>query len=467
MIKMSIAHRIVCMIILVSGTVFSASSVWLYYHLQDSLLDQIHTDLTFRHSILDPMLVSSSNQDEWQNVRDKLANLSSRDGGTNYWVLSNNQDYTYGSGPVKPQWLNKPEGFTVIQSPETHRSWVIFTRTIAANLERPELRFVMASDCTPFFNTLEKFRNMLTAASLIGILVIALLAYAIARIGLAPVRKLSAQANSLPPGNSTQRLDTSALPCELKELAASFNGALARQEAAWTQLEGFNANVAHELRTPLTNMLGHTQVILSQKRDVAELENLLESNLEEIERMTGIVNDMLFLSYAESGQRAADLSHVSLGEEALKTVDYLEPVLAENNVLVDVVGDVNATVDRRLFHRALANLLSNSARHVSSGDKVTVTLARKEHYVHVSVSNPGQPIDLDIAARLYERFYRADKARTRSDAHHGLGLSIVRAVATMHGGDVFVNSQHGVNTFGFTMQITPSHTASSVISVID
>lgn len=459
MIKMSIARRIVLMIVVVSATVFSASAVWLYYHLENSLIDQIRTDLTFRHSILDPLLVSSSNKQEWDTVRDKLANLSSRDTGTNYWVMSADQNFTYGSGPVKPQWLTKPEGFTVIHNDENTRAWVIFTRTIAAKKARPEQRFVMASDCTPFFNTLSKFRGMLTAASLAGILIIALLGYFIARVGLAPVRKLSAQANRLAPGNASQRLDTKALPCELHELAASFNGALARQEAAWTQLEGFNANVAHELRTPLTNMLGHTQVMLSQQRSVAELENLLESNLEEIERMTGIVNDMLFLSYAESGQRAADLGHVSLREEALKTVDYLEPVLDDNHVAVHVTGNVDATIDRRLFHRALANLLSNSARHVASGETVTVDLHQQDQHVYVAVSNPGEAIAPDIAARLHERFYRADQARARSDAHHGLGLSIVRAVATMHGGDVFVNSKNGINTFGFTMQITPSQTA--------
>jgi two-component system heavy metal sensor histidine kinase CusS len=458
MIRISIAQRIVLMVTLVSALIFSASTVWLYYHLKNSLIEQIHTDLTFRHSILDPLLMSSHNHADWLSVRDKIASLSSRDTGTNYWVMSENQDFTYGSGPVQPQWLSKPEGFTVIENTESHRAWVIFTKHIPAQGTRPEQRFVMASDCTPFFNTLEKFRHMLWLSSFVGILLIALLGYAVARVGLAPVRRLSQEANNLPPGNSHQRLDTSALPCELKELAASFNGALARQEAAWAQLEGFNANVAHELRTPLTNMLGHTQVMLSQKRSTEELENLLESNLEEIERMTGIVNDMLFLSYAESGQRAADLSDVSLNEEALKTVDYLEPVLAEHDVIVDVSGHVDATVDRRLFHRALANLLSNGIRHVTPGQTIHVKLTSDKQYVNVAVTNPGEQIPHEIATHLFERFYRADKARTRSDAHHGLGLSIVRAVATMHGGDVFVNSHNGLNTFGFTMQLTP-HTA--------
>jgi two-component system heavy metal sensor histidine kinase CusS len=452
--NLSISRRIVLMIVVVSASIFTVCAMWLYFQMQRSFIEQIYTDLQFRHSVLDPMIVSSSNPEEWQAVRNKLVALDSKDTGTSYWVLSKDPTFTFGSGPANPNWLIQNEGFSVLENTEKKRTWVIFTRAIAANAERPAIRFVMATDCTPFFNTLAKLRQMLTLLTLLGTLSMALLGYVIVRVGLSPVRNLSEQANKLPPGNSTQRLATDNLPLELKKLANSFNGALARQETAWAQLENFNANVAHELRTPLTNMLGHTQVILSQQRSAQELENLLESNLEEIERMTGIVNDMLFLSYAQSGQRAADLSHVSLREEALKTIDYLEPVLAENNVDVTVEGDVAAQIDRRLFHRALANLLSNSARYTNNG-KVAVALQAIGPYAQITVTNSGDAIDPDIAQHLFARFYRADQARTRSATHHGLGLSIVHAIANMHGGDVFITSDNGLNTFGFTMLLHP------------
>jgi two-component system heavy metal sensor histidine kinase CusS len=333
---------------------------------------------------------------------------------------------------------------------------VLLVETIAAMGSRPELRFIVGLDSTPFMKTLDHFTKTLILTSALGVVLVALLGYWIARFGLAPVRRLSRQANSLPPGDSKQRLDTEALPGELQELAVSFNGALARQEAAWCQLEGFNANVAHELRTPLTNLIGQTQVALAHGRDVNELQDLLQSNLEELERMGTIVNDMLFLAGAESGQRATELSDVSLCEEASKTVEYLEPVLHDKQLNVVIQGDMRVRIDRRLFHRSLANLIQNAARYAVPTSTITVSLVSHGMQAEVSVSNAGEPIENVHLERLFERFYRADAARARSDAHHGLGLSIVRAVASMHGGRVFAHSKDGVNTFGFSLTSQPA-----------
>lgn len=119
--------------------------------------------------------------------------------------------------------------------------------------DRPEVRYVVAIDFTPYMGTLNEFTRALVVISLLGIGLAAMLGYATSRIGMRPVLNLSEQAHNLVPGTSGQRLDSAALPAELRNLAESFNGVLARQEVAWRQLESFNADVAHELRTPLTN----------------------------------------------------------------------------------------------------------------------------------------------------------------------------------------------------------------------
>ncbi len=225
------------------------------------------------------------------------------------------------------------------------------------------------------------------------------------------------------------------------------------------QLESFNADVAHELRTPLTNLIGQTQLGLSRRRSYEELEELLGSNLEELERMTSIVNDMLFLSHAHAGEHASQLKQVSLREETLKTAEYVEPSFTEKQLSLDVEGDVTALIDRRLFHRSLANLLENSARHSPSNSTITVRLSERDNQACVEVSNPGDPIAPEHLHRLFERFYRIDTSRARSDAHHGLGLSIVRAVAIMHRGDAFARSEGGINTFGITFAMQANKTA--------
>ncbi|WKC38135.1 heavy metal sensor histidine kinase [Ectopseudomonas chengduensis] len=450
--KVSIARRLALMFALAAILITSTSAVLLRCSLKQSLDEQMHNELILRHSVLDPLLSKYESPEDWVGVHQKLDTLTPSDERVLYWVLSDDSNYSYGGAmPDGQARSQQPDGFSVMDMPDHHCPMVLLTKTIPAMGSRPELRFIVGLDSTPFMGTLGNFTRALIFTSALGIALAALLGYWVSRLGLRPVRRLSNQANSLPPGDSKQRLETEALPSELQELAVSFNGALARQEAAWCQLEGFNANVAHELRTPLTNLIGQTQVALVHDRDPNELQDLLQSNLEELERMGAIVNDMLFLAGAESGQRATELSDVSLYEEASKTVEYLEPVLFDKHLNVVIEGDMRARIDRRLFHRSLANLLQNAARYADPGSTITVSLVSNGMQAEVSVSNVGEPIDSEHLEHLFERFYRADAARARSDAHHGLGLSIVRAVASMHGGRVFARSEAGCNTFGFSL----------------
>ena len=450
--KVSIARRLALMFALAAILITSTSAVLLRCSLKQSLDEQMHNELILRHSVLDPLLSKYESPEDWVGVHQKLDTLTPSDERVLYWVLSDDSNYSYGGAmPDGQARSQQPDGFSVMDMPDHHCPMVLLTKTIPAMGSRPELRFIVGLDSTPFMGTLGNFTRALIFTSALGIALAALLGYWVSRLGLRPVRRLSNQANSLPPGDSKQRLETEALPSELQELAVSFNGALARQEAAWCQLEGFNANVAHELRTPLTNLIGQTQVALVHDRDLNELQDLLQSNLEELERMGAIVNDMLFLAGAESGQRATELSDVSLYEEASKTVEYMEPVLFDKHLNVVIEGDMRARIDRRLFHRSLANLLQNAARYADPGSTITVSLVSNGMQAEVSVSNVGEPIDSEHLEHLFERFYRADAARARSDAHHGLGLSIVRAVASMHGGRVFARSEAGCNTFGFSL----------------
>ena len=452
--KISIAKRLALMFALAVLLIMSISATLLRSSLKQSLDEQMQNELVLRHSVLDPVLAKYDSPTFWVGLRQKLDGLTPADERVRYWILVDNPAFSYGGAmPDGQDWSKRADGLFSLQLPGREREcpMMVLLKTIPAMGSRPELRFIVGLDSTPFRKTLNHFTKILILTSALGIGLVALLGYWIARFGLGPVRRLSRQANSLPPGDSKQRLDTEALPAELQELAVSFNGALARQETAWCQLEGFNANVAHELRTPLTNLIGQTQVALAHGRDVGELQDLLQSNLEELERMGGIVNDMLFLAGAESGQRATELSDVSLYEEASKTVEYLEPVLHDKQLSVEIQGDMRVCIDRRLFHRSLANLIQNAARYAVPTSIITVSLVSHGMQVEVSVSNAGEPIDTMHLERLFERFYRADAARARSDAHHGLGLSIVRAVASMHGGRVFAHSENGFNTFGFSL----------------
>jgi two-component system heavy metal sensor histidine kinase CusS len=457
MFKRSISARLALMFVLSIILIVSTIGWLLRSSLHDSLQKQMHNELLFRESLMSPWISARSSSEGWSMLASKFTDLTSSEGErVRYWILSDDARFNVGSvPPLGVKWAALKEGFNKVPgAAETACSLFLLVKTIPANGERPTLRYVVAIDSTPYMGTLDAFTRTLLIISAIGVFIVALLGYAVSRIGLRPVSALSQQAHQLAPGDHAQRLNTDDLSDELKPLASSFNGVLERQAIAWRQLESFNADVAHELRTPLTNLIGQTQLGLSRRRSFDELEELLGSNLEELERMASIVNDMLFLSHAHAGEHASQLAAVSLRAETSKTAEYVEPSFAEKQLTLQVEGDEWAHIDRRLFHRSLANLLENSARYAATHSVITVSLTRTATHAVVAVSNHGTAIDHGQLPRLFERFYRVDSSRTKSTTHHGLGLSIVRAVAIMHRGDVFARSENGVNTFGLTFALT-------------
>ena len=288
----------------------------------------------------------------------------------------------------------------------------------------------------------------LISLAIIGVLLASALGYWVARIGLKPLITLSDKAQKLEPPRLSGRLHLSPLPPELDHLVNGFNSTLDRVEQAYTRLESFNADVAHELRSPLTNLIGQTQVALTRGRSAEHYFEVLQSNLEELERLRSIINDMLFLASADQGSKASKLTRASLADEVATTLDYLEFILEDAHVAVRVSGDAQVNIEKAHLRRALINLLSNAVQHTAPGQQIDVQIEQNAHQASISISNPGEPIADEHLPRLFERFYRVDASRHNSVANHGLGLAIVKAIAQMHGGEVFVRTGEGRNTFG-------------------
>ena len=449
----SISRRLAVMFAAASFMMISITSLATYGLLKRELGRHQMTELTTRWDFNQFIVARASDSSKWPHVRDKLDSRTPEDGRVRYWVLSDDPAFRYGTPlPGMERLAKAPDGFSELADPAKHYPMKALTRTIGADEQRPAVHFVVAIDTTPFMETLRAFTVGLIALTVIGVVLVALLGYYIARVGLRPLERVANEAQALKPGRLAQRLRADHLPPELARLTASFNGALDRLESAYQQLEAFNADVAHELRTPLTNMIGQTQVALSRERDGAELKEVLHSNLEELDRLRAIVNDMLFLARADRGEIAPERVEVSLAQEVGRTVEFLEFVLEEAGMQVRVDGDVQAGIQTALFQRAVVNLLQNAVEHSPRGAEIVVTLAQQPQGAVVSVRNPGAQIAKEHLSRLFDRFYRVDRARSGSGGgSHGLGLSIVKAVAAMHGGSVFAESGHAGTTIGFTV----------------
>jgi two-component system heavy metal sensor histidine kinase CusS len=308
-------------------------------------------------------------------------------------------------------------------------------------------------DCTQDAQTGRRMALLLIAFVIAGAALVGWGTFWRVRCSLRPLIDLAAQTKAIDARRLGQRLTLSEPVEELQPLIDQFNGLMHRVERTYVQLEGFNADVAHELRTPLATLIGHTELALSRERSAEELSETLVSNLEELQRMAAIVNDMLFLAQADRGVKARRGAPVSLANLVSQVVEFHEAAIEESGLQVAILGDVSLPVDEPLIKRALSNLLGNAIRYANKGSRLSVHIARESSdAVRLWVENTGPSISPDHLPRLFDRFFRADTARSELDRpHHGLGLSIVAAIARMHDGFPTAESSDGKTRVGFSL----------------
>ncbi len=296
----------------------------------------------------------------------------------------------------------------------------------------------------------------LFASALGGTLLVSYCGARLVRHSLKPVNELAAQAKQLVPERLSERLDGQTQAEEFQPLIVQFNAVLERLERAYVQLEAFNADVAHELRTPLATLVGQTELALTGTRTREDLLDFLGSNLEELQRLSGLINDMLFLAQVDRGISVRAEMINSLANLASEVLEYHEAALAENGLRGVVLGDASVAADRALLRRALSNLLSNAARYGHADTRVAVRIGVENGKVLLSVENVGEAIPPEEIDRIFDRFYRHDLSRAHGQENNfGLGLSIVAAIARMHEGRVFAHSDSKMTAIG--LSLTPAH----------
>jgi two-component system heavy metal sensor histidine kinase CusS len=364
------------------------------------------------------------------------------------WIVDDQKNVIYGSDlPVSIVRLRPDKVFLT-----TADNVEMYGRSAPANPGFfPGGSVVVAIDKRPAGNFLAGYGTALIAICAFWVGLTGLLAAWAVRRTLCPIEKLSAQAARIRPGNLTLRLDVSGMDEELRGLAASFNRTLDRLQAAYEQMEAFNANVAHEMRTPLTTMISGTQIILSSNRSSEELRETLTSNLEELEELKALVNDMLFLARADAGELATDVSMFALRPEIDKVADYYEASLEQAQLNLATRGNCEVLANPGLVRRALANLISNAVRATPPGETITVECSRSSAEVHISVRNPGRSIERSDLPFIFDRFYRGNGDRNARTDGYGLGLAIVSAIARMHRGTAYAISSEGETRIGFSI----------------
>lgn len=295
------------------------------------------------------------------------------------------------------------------------------------------------------------------SASLLGLpmllTVVAAGSWLITRTGLEPLRRFRRLAASIGAQSLGRRVVESGLPSELEELAREFNAMLARIDSGYQRLQEFSADLAHEMRTPIATLLGRSQVALSQKRSLEDLREVLEGNIEELERLSRLIADMLFIAQADHQESPLRTEVVALREETERVSDYLSLLADEKDIAVRIHGDATLRGDRVLIQRAITNLLSNAIRHSRPSSQVVVTIETAVSFERtvLSVRNQGDVIAAEHLPRIFDRFYRVDASRARLSGGTGLGLPIVRSIMHAHGGQVNVTSDPATGETVFSL----------------
>lgn len=308
------------------------------------------------------------------------------------------------------------------------------------------LTVAIALDIEHHQQFMSAFRHTLWFAVACGIAGCGLLGWGVARRGLLPLRRMAAVATGISAQRLHDRLAEDDVPSEMADLAAAFNAMLGRLEDAFRRLSDFSSDLAHELRTPISNLMMQSEVALSQARSGEDYREVLYSALEEYERLSRIIADMLFLAKADNGQLTAGDAPVDLAGEVRELCEFFQLAADDQGVSLSVSGEGQVRGDRLMLRRAVGNLLSNAIRHSPAGGTVSVSLTpgrgAAAGWLTLSVSNPGPAIAAEHLPRLFDRFYRADPARQREEGSEGtgLGLAITRSIIAAHGGEIGVTS---------------------------
>lgn len=311
-----------------------------------------------------------------------------------------------------------------------------------------QLEITLAMDTVHHQHFLDDLLQTLGLYALAAILVSGLLGWLAIYYGLAPLRAIKTHAAAVTAQRLQACMPVQAVPIEMADLAQTLNQMLERLQDDFRRLSEFSSDLAHELRTPISNLLTQTQVTLAAPRDNVAYRDILASNAEEMQRLARMVSDMLLLTKTERGVDLPHKERFMAADEAQTLLDFYEAVAEDKDIQLTLQGNGSIEGDRLMFRRALSNLLSNALRHTPAGGSVRLTVVTLPTGTQVSVENTGQDIDPSALPRLFERFYRADPARTHPTSEGaGLGLAITKAIVEAHGGHASVSSAHGITRF--------------------
>lgn len=270
----------------------------------------------------------------------------------------------------------------------------------------------------------------------------------LARRALKPVDLLTRSAKRITAQRLSERLPVVQSNDEIARLTSVLNDMIARLERSFEQIKQFTADASHELKTPLAILMGELEIALRLPIEDDDIKATLVSCLEEVERLNNVVQGLLELSRAETGQVVLDRQVMNLSALASDICEDVE-ILAEPkgiNVITSIDSGIIIYGDTVRLHQALLNLIENAIKYTETGGMVSVELTADSERATLRIHDTGVGIPDDQLPHIYDRFYRVDQSRSQRISGSGLGLSIVKWVVESHEGTIIVSSEEGKGT---------------------
>jgi len=277
-------------------------------------------------------------------------------------------------------------------------------------------------------------RNSFLFAVPLALALIGLGSWIVAARALSPVRRLNASIRTVTAAGLDQRVTTGEQDDEFEELTLAFNEMLGRLEKSFKQASRFSADAAHELRTPLAILQGQIEREINRAEAGSRIQGVLTGILDEVRRLSAISRKLLLLSQADAAQLRLQLAPFDLSATLLALAEDTRMLAPALQVSDDIAPGISVSADENLLTQILHNLVSNAIKYNVKGGWIRIAASRSPERATVVIANASAGIDADDRSRLFERFYRADRAHGRQVDGVGLGLSLSRELARVHGG---------------------------------
>ena len=400
--------------------------------------------------------ISALSADFHERVPNAFAEeLNARRGGEHpaFWIrVLDSQGRTYAETPGMDQLLPPeifPAGQTLalaVRSPKRYRTAAKLFSLITLNEKSgaQAYTFQVAQDRSSDERVERDFAALFVILLSGSVLSAVFIAIIVTRRGLQPLEQMTRSLGRVDPTHLKERIAPADWPRELRPLAIAFDDMLKRLDDSFTRLSQFSADLAHELRTPVANMMGEAQVALTRDRTAGEYRETLESTIGECERLSGIVDNLLFVARVDAEREPIQQKRFDARKAVEKIAAFYQAIADDRQVTISCSGEGQIYADPDLFERAVGNLLDNALRFTPENGSIQIALSKHDGDFEVAVSDNGCGIASEHLPRVFDRFYRAESSRGSDGA--GLGLALVKSIVDLHGGSATIHSELGRGT---------------------